>query len=166
VDWLSTLPHCLLYGRPLLGALHLAGDVATFAAYMLIPFAIEKVRCAKNLPFNFLAILFAAFIFLCGFGHLLAAISTVTGALSAYWVEGINKAITGAVSLATAAYMVKLIPEIIQIPTPDQWQELKKLVDQYRAAERWRLFGKPDKEKVSWEFWDPANKSPEIGEKE
>jgi hypothetical protein len=166
IEWLSTLPHCLLYGRPLLGAFHLAGDVATFAAYMLIPFAIEKVRRVKELPFNGLAVLFAAFIGLCGFGHLLTSIATVTGSLPVYWVEGINKALTGVVSLATAAYMIKLIPEIIKIPTPDQWQELKKLVDQYREAERWRLFGKPDKEKVSWEFWDPANKPPEIGEKE
>jgi hypothetical protein len=158
VEWLSTLPHCLLYGRPLLGAFHLAGDVATFAAYMLIPLAIEKVRRVKELPFNGLAVLFAAFIGLCGLGHLLTAFSTVSGALPAYWLEGINKALTGAVSLATAAYMIKLIPEIIKIPTPDQWQELKRVVQQYREAERWRLFGKPDKEKVSWEFWDMGEK--------
>ena len=148
MEWLSTLPHCLLYGRPVLGALHLVGDVATFAAYMLIPFAIEKVRRMRELPFNFLAVLFAAFICLCGFGHLLTVVSTVTGALPAYWVEGVNKALTGAVSLATAAYMIKLIPEIMKIPTPDQWQELKKLVQQYRDMERWRLFGKPGEEKA------------------
>jgi hypothetical protein len=143
VEWLSSLPHCLLYGRPFLSALHLAGDMATFAAYMLIPFAIEKVRRMRELPFNFLAVLFAAFICLCGFGHLFTVVSTVSGALPAYWVEGINKALTGAVSLATAAYMIKLIPELIKIPTPNQWQELNKLLEDYRDREHWRLFGRP-----------------------
>lgn len=117
--------------------------MATFTAYMLIPLAIEKVRRVRELPFNFLAVLFIAFIALCGFGHLLASISTVTGALPAYWAEGINKALTGIISLATAFYLIKLIPEIIEIPTPDQWRELQRLVKDYRDIERWRLFGKP-----------------------
>lgn len=143
MEWLSSLPHCALYGKPVLGALHVFGDLGTFLAYCMIPIAIEIVRYKKKMPFGFLAFLFASFIFLCGFGHLLAAVTTMTGSPTWYWWEGINKSVTALVSLATAAYAFKLVPVIVGMPTQAQYQELQYIVQLYRDAEKWRRFGKP-----------------------
>jgi hypothetical protein len=143
IEWFSTFSHCALYGQPILAFLHFFGDAGTFFAYVLIPIAIEIVRRKRQIPFNGLAMLFAGFIFLCGFGHFLATITMTTGDPTWYWIEGINKWLTAVVSLVTAVYCFKLIPVIENMPSAQQYQELQKVVKLYRDAERWRQFGVP-----------------------
>jgi hypothetical protein len=57
VSWLSTLPHCALYGKPILAGLIVIGNLGIWLAYMAIPIAIEIVRKRRGLPYNGLAVL-------------------------------------------------------------------------------------------------------------
>jgi hypothetical protein len=143
VSWLETLPHCALYGKPVLAALHVFGDLGTGLAYMAIPIAIEHVRARRRIPFSFLAVLFAAFIFLCGAGHFLNAASMLTGTPAVYWLEGANKFLTAIVSLLTAYYAILIIPKLVAIPSAEQWDKALETIQNYRNAEAWRQLGKP-----------------------
>jgi hypothetical protein len=142
-EWLSTLPHCAIFGKPLLASLHIAGDFLTALSYALIPVAIAYVWIKRDFPFNSLAILFGLFITLCGLGHALSIWSMTTGTPTAYWVEGSNKILIGIISILTAMYGFYIIPRLMRIPTPAQWEEALEIIKLYRDAEKWRRFGKP-----------------------
>jgi hypothetical protein len=120
-ETLSTVPHCGIYGKPWLALLHLGGSAWVFLAYMLIPAAISYVWIKRKFRFSFLAGLFAAFIFFCGIGHALYITASLYGW---YWIEGVNMAVTAAVSLFTAWYMFYLIPMMLTIVTPDEHDRL------------------------------------------
>jgi hypothetical protein len=77
-----------------------------------------------------LAVLFAAFIFLCGLTHLM---QMVTPWWPIYETQGVLKAVTAFVSLATALMIYPLIPRAVAIPSPRTLQaaneELKREID-------------------------------------
>jgi hypothetical protein len=127
-ETLSTVPHCGIYGNPWLALLHLGGSALVWLAYMLIPAAIMIVMVKRGFRFSFLAGLFAAFIASCGVGHLTYIAASLWGW---YWLEGINMAITAAVSLYTAIYTFMLIPLLLTIPTPD---DHRRLVENIKRA--------------------------------
>jgi two-component system sensor histidine kinase/response regulator len=143
IDFLSTVPHCALYGQPVVAGFHFFGNLMIFLAYMAIPIAIEIVRRLRGIKFNALAALFALFIFLCGFGHLLNIGAMLSANLGWYWAVGLNDVLTGLVSLGTAIYAFKLIPTLMKIPTPEQHELMQETLEVYRDAERWRQTGKP-----------------------
>ena len=143
IEFLSTLPHCALFGRPMLAGLHLIGDGMIFFAYMAIPVAIEIVRRLRGIHFNALAALFAMFIFSCGMGHLFDIAAMTTGATEWYWVRGVNDFVTGAISISTAIYAFKLIPILMEIPTPEQHAFNLERIEIMEELERWRQTGKP-----------------------
>jgi hypothetical protein len=151
IEFLSTVPHCALYGKPIQVTLHLFGDLLTGTAYMAIPVVIEIVRRQKGLPFNRLALCFALFIALCGTGHFINVVTMLTGTAWSYWWRGINDALTGIVSWATAIYSIRLIPMLLRLPTLAEWETERKVLDDYRDAERWRLLGKPGDTVGGWE---------------
>jgi hypothetical protein len=71
VDSASYMAHgyCLLW-KPWLVVLHAGSDLLIFIAYFAIPVAIWIfLRQRKNLELKRVAVLFAAFIFLCGLTH-------------------------------------------------------------------------------------------------
>lgn len=106
--------HCLLW-RPDLLILHVGGDIATVIAYFAIPIAlISLVKARKDLEFDSVFIMFAAFIFLCGITHLISTINIWHGY---YYIEGLAKTLTGIVSLATAGMVWKLLPAVRAIPS-------------------------------------------------
>ncbi len=135
---LATLPHCAVYGKPVLAGLHVYGDLGVFLAYLAIPIAIEVVRRRKNLHYNGLAILFATFIAACGLGHLLDAWAMTTASPMAYWLEGINEAFTAIVSLFTAYYAFTLVPTLVKLPLAPEWELMKIRIKIYEDRERQR----------------------------
>jgi hypothetical protein len=143
LDFLSTIPHCSFFGKPWLTGLHLLGSLMVFGAYMALPIAIEIVRRLKGLPFNGLAAMFALFIMLCGFGHLINTAAMITNANEWHWIETVNGLLTGIVSIATAIYAFKLIPTMMKVPTPEQYEFQQEVLQTYRDAEKWRQHGKP-----------------------
>jgi PAS domain S-box-containing protein len=107
--------YCLLW-KPWLVVLHAGSDFLIFAAYFAIPVAIWLfLRRRPDLELKPLAILFAAFIFLCGLTHLM---QMVTLWWPIYETQAVVKAATAFVSLATALMIFPLIPKAIAIPSP------------------------------------------------
>jgi len=113
--------HCYLWQTPLVW-LHITGDFLIAIAYFSIPaMLICFVFKRRDVPFLGIFALFGAFIILCGTGHLLE-IWTLWH--SAYWLSGIEKAITALVSCYTAGSMVTLLPQFLSLKTPQQLEEL------------------------------------------
>ncbi len=113
--------HCYLWQTPLVW-LHVTGDFLIAIAYFSIPaMLIYFVFKRRDVPFLGIFALFGAFIILCGTGHLLE-IWTLWH--SAYWLSGIEKAITALVSCYTAGSMVTLLPQFLSLKTPQQLEEI------------------------------------------
>ena len=111
--------YCLLW-KPWLVAMHASSDILIFGSYFAIPVAIWIfLSKRKDLTLKPLAVLFAAFIFLCGLTHVIQA---VTLWWPVYETQGYVKAITAIVSVATAIAIFPLIPKAVAIPSPGQLQ--------------------------------------------
>ena len=109
--------HCYLWQTPLVW-LHVTGDFLIAIAYFSIPaMLIYFIFKRRDVPFLGIFALFGAFIILCGTGHLLE-IWTLWH--SAYWLSGIQKAITALVSCYTAGSMVTLLPQFLSLKTPQE----------------------------------------------
>lgn len=109
--------HCYLW-KPGLVGLHILSDALIAVAYFLIPLAlIYIVNKRKDVPFDWVFMLFGSFIICCGITHLME-IWTLWH--PNYWFSGFLKGITALISLSTAAVLVELIPKILAIPSPDQ----------------------------------------------
>ncbi|HSF76284.1 MAG TPA: ATP-binding protein, partial [Microcoleus sp.] len=109
--------HCYLWQTPLVW-LHITGDFLIAIAYFSIPaMLIYFIFKRRDVPFLGIFALFGAFIILCGTGHLLE-IWTLWH--SAYWLSGIEKAITALVSCYTAGSMVTLLPQFLSLRTPQE----------------------------------------------
>lgn len=122
-SWLSLqglLPHGICFaGRADLVWLHVMGDAIVALAYFMIPltlvYFLRKRRQA--LSFNWAVALFASFILLCGTGHVLALITVWT---PIYYVQGLVKALTAVVSIATAAAIIPLVPRLLGMRSPEE----------------------------------------------
>ena len=109
--------HCYLWQTPLVW-LHVTGDFLIAIAYFSIPMMlIYFIFKRRDVPFLGIFALFGAFIILCGTGHLLE-IWTLWH--SAYWLSGIEKAVTALVSCFTAGQMVTLLPQFLSLKTPQE----------------------------------------------
>lgn len=94
---------------------HVGSDVVTGLAYYVITaamiyFAIKR----RDVPFFWIFILFALFIFACGTTHFLAAYTVYR---PDYWIEGYVKVITALVSVAAAVVYIPRIPQAIAMPS-------------------------------------------------
>jgi len=112
--------HCYLW-RPELVYLNVIGDTAIGLSYYSIPITlIDFVRRRKDLPFNWIFVLFSGFILSCGSGHL-ADIWTLW--YPDYWLSTGIKVITAIVSLITAIALVSQIPKAMALLSPSQLRE-------------------------------------------
>ncbi len=139
--------HCYLW-KPALVWLHLISDSLIALAYYAIPLIlIYFIRQQRNLPFSWLIAMFGAFIATCGTTHLM---SVWTLWHPDYWVSGSIKALTAAISLLTAALLVKLIPKALAIPENNQelQEQIGLLIDGIKDYALIML--DPDGNIVSW----------------
>lgn len=119
--------HCVLWREEILWPM-VGSDILIFASYSAIPYGLfifYKKRHDISPRVTRILILFACFIQLCGFTHLIGAYN--------YWhaeyhIELIVKFLTALVSLATAGVILTNIKELLLLPSPEQYQEsLRKL---------------------------------------
>src|ERR1044071_1276755 len=113
------LPHgvCLLWDPALL-LLHVVSDALIALAYYSIPIALLFfVRKRKDLAFGWIFVLFAIFIIACGTTHILGIVMIWR---PAYWLDGMVKALTAAVSVVTGILLWPLIPRALALPSPAQ----------------------------------------------
>ncbi len=121
IDAASYMAHgyCLLW-KPWLVTLHAGSDLLIALSYFAIPLAIWMfMRRRPDLELRRLAILFAAFIGLCGVTHLIQLVTLWWGI---YEIQGFAKLATALVSVATAFAIFPLIPVAAAIPSPRQLQ--------------------------------------------
>ena len=132
------LPHgyCFQWSTDLL-AVMVGSDAIVMASYYSIPIVLLSfMRARKDVRFNWVFWLFAAFIFLCGATHL---VDILTIWWPGYWLQAGTKAITAAVSAATAVALWLQLPALKRLPSNDQLTrlvaELEREVQQRRAAQ-------------------------------
>ncbi|WP_107671011.1 PAS domain S-box protein [Cyanothece sp. BG0011] len=115
---LGLMPHgyCYLWQTPLVG-LHVVADGLITLAYYSIPLTLVYfVRKRHNFPYNWVFLLFGAFIVSCGTTHLMA-IWTLWH--PDYWLSGIIKAITAISSIYTAIILIPLLPKLLALPSTE-----------------------------------------------
>ena len=131
------MPHGYCYmWDPGIVWLHVISDGLIALAYFCIPVAlIYLVRRRRDLPFNWIFCMFGLFIVGCGGTHLIE-IWTVWHA--SYLLAGVVKAVTAAVSVATAVMLFPLLPKAIALPSAEQ---LRAVNDELlmEVAERQRV---------------------------
>ncbi|BAY13161.1 sensor histidine kinase [Calothrix sp. NIES-2098] len=128
--------HCYLW-KPELIWLHVMSDSLIALAYYSIPITLVYfVRQRQDLPFDWIFLMFSAFIIACGTTHIM---EVWTLWYPTYWLSGLIKAITALVSVYTAISLVPLIPQAIALPSPTQLQssnqELRQQITQRQQAE-------------------------------
>ena len=128
--------HCFLW-KPALVWLHVMSDSLIAIAYYSIPITlIYFVRKRDDLPFNWIFLLFGAFIVACGTSHVME-IWTLWH--PTYWLSGFIKAITALISLYTALALVPLVPLALALPSPRQLEkanlELEHEITERKRAE-------------------------------
>lgn len=123
-------PHGMCYlWTPGLIALHVISDSLIALSYFSIPFLLVYfVRRRRDIPFSWIFVMFSLFIVACGITHGISVYEVWHGA---YWLSGIAKAATAAISIATAAMMVPLLPQALALRTPG---ELELLNNQLSAS--------------------------------
>jgi signal transduction histidine kinase/CheY-like chemotaxis protein len=132
------MPHgmCYLWQPGVLG-LHVVSDALITLAYFAISFMLAYfVHQRKDLQFPWMFICFAVFIVACGGTHLMEVwvIWHPT-----YWLSGSIKALTALASVPTAILLVKLIPQVLQLPSPsalrNSYAELEREIAERARAE-------------------------------
>ena len=118
--------HCYLWNSRLV-LLHLMSDGLIALAYTSIPITLLYiVRQRKDVPFSWMFSLFGLFIISCGATHYME-IWTVWN--PTYWLAGWIKALTAASSAATAVLLVRLIPQALQLPSPEELLKAKESLE-------------------------------------
>jgi len=142
-DWLfnpsGLTPHgfCLLWAPGLI-VLHAASDAIIGLAYFSIPLALASFASQrKDIEYSWIIQLFVAFILACGTTHLMSILTLWS---PAYGIEGIIKAITALLSIATAVILWPLIPKLVALPSGSQLKLLNsqlafKVEEQERTAQ-------------------------------
>jgi diguanylate cyclase (GGDEF)-like protein/PAS domain S-box-containing protein len=112
--------YCYLWNWPLVW-LHLVSDSLVGLAYLSISFTIFYfVHKRRDAPFQPIFLWFGAFIIASGVIHLMEVWNLWH---ADYWLAGLVKAVTAVVSVATAGYLVTLVPEALALPSPQQFVE-------------------------------------------
>ncbi|HEX9830576.1 MAG TPA: PAS domain S-box protein [Thermodesulfobacteriota bacterium] len=136
------MPHgyCLLWNANLVW-LHVVTDSLITLAYYSIPVTLLYfVRKRQDLVFNWIFLMFAAFIFACGTTHLMGILTLWE---PVYQLEGIIKLMTATVSVITAFLLIPLVPKALALPSPSQLEVVnqalrKEILEREQAEEELR----------------------------
>ncbi|PQO38524.1 hypothetical protein C5Y97_10770 [Blastopirellula marina] len=118
------------------GWIHIASDVAIFAAYFAIPVVLFRfVRARDDFPVPSVVILFSLFILACGLGHLLEATMFWW---PAYRLSGLVKLVTALVSWGTVAVLAWTLPYLLSLPGLSKLNRLleNEIAERREAQER------------------------------
>jgi signal transduction histidine kinase len=126
------MPHgyCYLW-KPGIIWLHVVSDSVITLSYYCIPFILVYiVRKRKDLPFNWMFLMFGLFILGCGTTHLME-VWTVWHAT--YLLAGIIKAVTALVSVVTALLLIPLVPKALLMPSHKDVEALNLTLESRNA---------------------------------
>ncbi|MBV8899935.1 MAG: response regulator, partial [Verrucomicrobia bacterium] len=140
MDWLKALfsssnfmPHGFCYTwDPYVIWLNAVSDALIALAYYTIPITLVYfVRRRKDLAFDWIFVCFAVFIVACGTTHVMEVVSIWR---PMYWLVGVIKAFTAAVSVLTALALIPLIPRAIALPSPKALREANLALQEAQDA--------------------------------
>src|SRR5579884_79690 len=128
--------HCLLW-KPSAVWLHVISDSSITLAYYSIPITLLYfVRKRRALAFQWVFLMFTAFISGCGTTH---PMEIWTLWVPTYWLDGIVKALTALLSLVTAVAIVPLVPQVLSLRSPAELEaanrELEKQIAERKQVE-------------------------------
>jgi PAS domain S-box-containing protein len=126
------MPHgyCYLWNTRLVW-LHVISDSLIALAYFSIPITLVYfIRKRRDLPFNWMFVCFGVFILACGVTH---AMEVWTLWRATYWLSGAVKALTAFVSVPTAVLLVRLVPQALALPSPEELR--REIAERKRAQE-------------------------------
>src|SRR5579872_5207081 len=126
------MPHgyCYLWNTRLVW-LHVVSDSLIALAYFSIPITlVHFIRKRQDLPFNWMFVCFGVFILACGATH---ATEVWTLWHASYWLSGAVKAVTALVSVPTAILLVRLVPQALALPSPEELR--REIAERKRAQE-------------------------------
>jgi two-component system cell cycle sensor histidine kinase/response regulator CckA len=119
--------YCYLW-KPEIVWLHVVSDTLITLAYYSIPVTLVYfVRKRRDLPFNWMFLMFGAFILGCGSTHVMEVWTIWHGT---YRLAGIIKLITAGLSVGTAAALVPLIPKALALPSPARLEAANRELEQ------------------------------------
>jgi PAS domain-containing protein len=131
-------PHgfCYLWNARLVW-LQAVSDLLIALAYLTIPVTLLWfIRKRRDLPFSWIFVCFGVFIVACGGTHVMEIWNLWH---ANYWLAGVIKAVTAAASIVTALLLIRLVPEALDLPSPQQWlfanAALQKEVQDRREVE-------------------------------
>ena len=103
--------------RPEIIWLHVVSDALIAMAYFCILVALAYfVRKRRDLPYHWMFVLFGFFLFACGVAHLMEIWSVWHGT---YRLSGVVKAATAVASMVTLILLIRLLPQALTLPTPE-----------------------------------------------
>src|SRR4028119_2058895 len=95
---------------------------------MLVYFVAKR----RDVPFNWIFLLFGTFIVSCGTTHI---VEIWTLWHPDYWLSGLLKAFTAVVSLYTASELVSLLPQALAMPSAAQFEAVKNEIQERLRTE-------------------------------
>ncbi len=103
--------------RPEIIWLHVVSDALIAMAYFSILVTLAYfVRKRRDLPYYWMFVMFGLFIFACGMTHIMEIWSVWHGT---YRLSGVVKAATAVASVATSIMLVRLVPQALALPAPE-----------------------------------------------
>jgi PAS domain S-box-containing protein len=146
--------HCYLW-KPGLLWLHVMSDSLIAFAYYSIPIMLVYfVRKRRDVPFDWIFLMFGAFIVACGTTHVME-IWTLWH--PSYWLSGSLKGITAFVSVYTAVELVPLIPKALVLPSPAQLEAANMALQNEIAERKQALEALRESESTLRSFFDSAS---------
>src|SRR5260370_20599078 len=119
--------YCYLW-RPEIVWLHVVSDALITLAYYSIPVTLVYfVRKRRDLPVNWMFLMFGEFILGCGTTHVMEVWTIWHGT---YRLAGIIKLITAGLSVGTAVALVPLIPKALALPSPARLEAANRELEQ------------------------------------
>ena len=118
---------CYLW-KPEIVWLHVVSETLITLAYYSIPVTLVYfVRKRRDLPFNWMFLMFGAFILGCGTTHVMEVWTIWHGT---YRLAGIIKLITAGLSVGTAVALVLLVPKALALPSPARLEAANRELEQ------------------------------------
>jgi len=137
------IPHgyCLSWSPTLMGTF-VVSDILIFLSYFSMPVALGYfAHKRQDFPYRWLLWLFSVFILACGTTHL---IDVIVLWQPIYALAALLKAVTAAVSVATAIVLWPLLPHALKLPSPTQLRLANEalqteIIERKRVEEALRL---------------------------
>ena len=102
--------------------LSLACTLAAGVAFCMMPFSLFRiVRGRSDVPFGWVVLCIAGFLFLCGVSALISLFTLWFHGPAVIWGLSLIRVATALLAVATMLILRALVPRILEIPTREQW---------------------------------------------